>query len=113
MKKSLVAITLVAVVGLAQAGQLDNINATIKAWQPAKVYIRDGGLYIHAKERMVTKQIYQAMVAYGLCAKPENLKGIKETHVLNKHGHSGYVFEGGCGPVRKDADSVWFATHMH
>jgi hypothetical protein len=108
------------------AGQLQDIQKSLKDWQPLNIQIKSGNLIVTTKERRVTDTIYLAMIHIGLCTdyyfNKNLLNGIKSVSILNRYKHQGYVLDGGaniCNKIgkmsnnRKITLSILSKTHLY
>lgn len=109
MKKFLVLLVFVI---FSFAGQLQDIQKSLRDWQPLNIQIKSGNLIVTTKERRVTDTIYLAIVNTGLCTdyyfNKSLLNGIKSIYVLNEYNYQGYVLDGGadiCEKIGKMKDN--------
>ena len=106
------------------ADPVDEAKLALEMWAPIDIVQDNETLVVLSKERRVTRQIYTAMISYGLCAFAGtgyiSLDGIEEIVIVNRFAGQGYVFEGGEPECREVIEApagesdiyVLFRTHL-
>jgi hypothetical protein len=98
------------------------ISKALELWKPTSITISNGRVLVVTRQRSVTDDIYQAMVA-GICmaeiGSPGSLGGISEVAIVNAFSRQGFVFEGGSQECRELNDmpgnktKLWILGKTH
>lgn len=98
MKKILLGVLVFIGLHAAQSQTENLILEYTKAWQPIGIKLDNKVLTIAYNQDRITKEIYNAILQYGICASSYTEtweQEISEIQILNKHAYQGFVFEGG------------------
>ncbi|MBE8597217.1 hypothetical protein [Xenorhabdus sp. BG5] len=97
----------------------------MQMWQPLSINDNGNIVTLTMNEDRITDTIYHSVIRYGVYSplwlddKNSYLKNTKEVRVLNRHNHSGYVFENpraSCDEVGKatnDKIGLIISSHTH
>lgn len=127
MKKYGLLMLLAASFGVfAQPNNMAVLQKSLKPWQPLSINEHGGAITLTLNEDRVTTEIYEAVIAGGVCApswletkKTGYLKNAKEVRVLNRNNSAGFVFENpksSCDEVGKakgDDGKLVISSHTH